>query len=167
MKSSNLFSAAILSFACMGCGDNNNTTPDEQLSSDQALVISSVRSVSDYEFTMNNQKAVTVYIGPEESKYFDITLYRKNVKSGYSFSSNSKSNNSVSVSAQWDGQQYVQSSKHNTALSFRIVSLDSKNKTALVSLSAKLVNPYEDKYITLSDSEITVTGNDFINLTEI
>lgn len=130
----------------------------------RALTVSKVQRVTDFDFTLNESPAVSIAIGPDGENYFDLTLYRSNVKSGYAASSKSKNNSAISIEATWSGKNFVQSSKHSTMVSVQVVSIDTANKVANLKVSAVLVNPQTGNFLQLSNSKITVSGQSFINL---
>mgnify|MGYP003385502395 CR=1 FL=1 len=132
----------------------------------EPLTVSKVQRVTDFDFTLNEMPAVSIAIGPNGENYFDLTLYRSNVKSGYSATSKSKTDSAISIEASWSGKNYVQSSKHSTAASIQVVSIDVASKVVILKISAILVNPQTGELLQLSNSQVIVSGQNFINLTK-
>lgn len=155
MKLPKYFLVFLLSVAITGCGSEH-----------EALTVSKVQLVTDFDYTLNETPAVSIIIGPNDESYFDITLYRKNIKSGYVASSQSKSDTTISVDAHWSGKLFVQSPNHRTRASVQVVSVDTEGKVAILKVSAILVNPQTGELLHLSNSKVTVSGQNFINLTK-
>ena len=123
-----------------------------------------VRSVTDFDYTMNNKQAVSITFGETSTNYCDATIYRDSVKSGYSAISNQKSVTDLSMDCSWGGKNYMQSSKHPTSTNIKIVSLDSASKTATINVSLNLVNPSSDEYFSLKDVSLVLKNEQFDNL---
>ncbi|MBL4744534.1 MAG: hypothetical protein JKX87_07905 [Cycloclasticus sp.] len=155
MKFSKFWLVLILSALITGCG-----------SDPEALTVSKVQRVTNFDFTLNEIPAVSIAIGPNTENHFDITLYRSNIKSGYAVSSKSKSNSTIAIEATWSGKSFVQSSKHSTGASVQIVSIDTHGRVAILKISAILVNPETGELLQLSNSQVTISGENFINLTK-
>lgn len=156
MKLSKFLPALFLSIVITGCGSNN-----------EALTVSKVQRVTDFDFTLNEMSAVSIAIGPNGENHVDITLYRSNIKPGYVAASKSKSDLTISVEATWSGKTFFQSSKHNTKASVQVVSIDTTGKVAILKVSATLVDPQTGELLQLSNSQVTVSGQHFINLTKV
>lgn len=120
--------------------------------------------VSDYDFTMNSKQAVSIIFGESNSNYCSVTIYRDSIKPGYLSTSRQKSVTDLSLDCNWDGENYLQSSKHPTSANINIVRLDSVNKTAEIKISLHLVNPSSDKYFTLKDISLVLNEDKFANL---
>ncbi|SGY88848.1 hypothetical protein [Moritella viscosa] len=135
---------------------NNNHAP-EQLK---------ILSVSNYDFTMNEQPAVSISIGNDNDNYCSITINRSDVSTnGASFSSEQKNNKSVSVDCNWDKSHYVQSSKHPTQVMVTLSDTNTKLGAGSIEVSLKLVNAKGyGEYFELNDTAHFYNNEMFDNL---
>jgi len=134
--------------------------------SDQEERLLEVYSVSDYDFTLNDQPAISISFGETQNNFCSITLYRSSVYAGYSVDIIKSKNNdqTATINCHWEGKYYVQSSKHDTYFNMRIESLDKENKVATINSSLKLVNPSNGQFFTLDNVIININKNYFDNL---
>lgn len=131
-----------------------------------AINTSSIFSVSDYEYTMNDKPAVSISFGETQSNYCSATIYRASVSSGYKVSSQQKSSSDIAVECNWSGKYYVQSSKHQTLATFELLSIDPQTKTAEATVSVKLVEPSSGEYFKLGATPLVISGEYFDHLTK-
>ena len=131
-----------------------------------AINASSMFSVSDYEYTMNDKQAVSISFGETQNNFCSATIYRASVAAGYEVSSQQKSSKDISVDCNWSGKYYVQSSKHQTSVKFEMLSIDPKTKTAEATVSVKLVEPSSGKYFKLGVTPLVISGEHFDHLTK-
>lgn len=141
--------------ALIGCSDP-----------ERAINASSIFSVSDYEYTMNERQAVSISFGETQRNYCSATIYRESVSSGYTVSSQHKSNKDFSIDCNWAGKYYVQSSKYQTFAAFELLSIDPQSKTAEATVSAKLVDPNSGEYFELDATPLEINGVNFDHLTK-
>ncbi|GLS26171.1 hypothetical protein [Marinibactrum halimedae] len=130
----------------------------------ESIIVKKIQLVTDSDFTLNEVPAVSIAVGPNDTNYIYVTLYRSNINSGYVMSSKLRSDKTVSVNATWAGKYYVQSSRHDTGVSVEIVSIDTSSKRAVLMISATLVNPKTGEFLKFGNSEIIIEGQDFLNL---
>jgi hypothetical protein len=123
-----------------------------------------VMAVSDFDYTMNNKQAVRISYGQSQTNYCDVTIYRDSVISGYSVDSKQRSTQDFSMSCNWDGVNYVQSSKHPTSSSFKIGSIDTNTGSVQLDISLHLVDPSTDKYFTLKEITLNLNKQQLNNL---
>jgi hypothetical protein len=110
-----------------------------------------VFSVSDFDYTMNNEKAVAISFGESQTNYCTVTMYRNLVANGYSAISEQSNAREISMDCHWDSQYYVESSKHPTLAKINIKELDQQAKRAQIIVSLNLVNPSKNTYLTLEN----------------
>ncbi|MBB1293865.1 MAG: hypothetical protein ACJAVX_003317 [Pseudoalteromonas rhizosphaerae] len=126
-----------------------------------------VIQVTDYDFSHNDNHAVTVYFGHTGGDHYTVTLLRDEIKEGVFIESSAKNAPNLVFDASWAGEYYVQSAKHDTHSSLKILELNSEAKVAKFEVAARLVNPKQkNDYISLEKTTITVQGQQFDNLTK-
>lgn len=147
-----LLSSAFL----FGCGDNNST-PDFKVNATTA---------TNFPYTLENQPAVSVAIKQDGDNFCEVTLFRNNVREGYSATLSQKSSGELSSSCYWKGAYFTQSSKHPTIAQITVESLDEKTQTAVLKTTLKLVNNKTLKdYFELKDIQFSISGDQYVNLT--
>lgn len=142
--------AVVLTFSLYSC------------SSDQVTL--ETLSVSDYPFTLNGTPAISLSFGESQSNFCSLTLTKNSVLQGYSFESNQKNNDSMSIDCNWDGKTFVQSSKHSTLLKFSITELNKESLLAKATVSLNLVDPSNNEYFSLENIQLIIEGDYFNNL---
>lgn len=153
----------------VSCSEPNtavSAVPETPIDMSPKVVIGplDVLSVSDYDFTLDGEQAVSIYFGEAENKFCDISIKRSSVVVGYKVSSQRGSYKDINVTCTWLGMNYVDSVKYPTSFKFDITSIDSKSKIAEFKVSLKLVNPYSEKYLILSGTSLKINNDEFKNL---
>ncbi|CAM2799854.1 Lipoprotein [Vibrio neptunius] len=152
-----LFLSISASLGLTGCGGEAN----------EQFKVNSV-TASDFAYTMANQPAVDLQLQQSENNFCQITLLRSNVKEGFTASLKQQSTGSLSSSCYWNGNLYIQSSKHPTIANLKINKIDETNQSASFTTSLKLVNNKTlDSYFEIKDVTFTVAGQQYTNLTTI
>ncbi len=140
-----------------------NTRMTAVMAQNNIAKISKNRHVSDFDFTLNSKPSVTLYFGPTDKKFIELTLNRDSIGAGYTGISASRSDLSFSISATWEGLNYVRSTKHETMTLFKLKSIDYKTKKAEIMIIANLVDPQTGKYFPIA-GKASITGGNFDNL---
>ncbi|MCX8827946.1 hypothetical protein [Vibrio parahaemolyticus] len=147
------FAALIPALLIVGCG------------AEKEFVVNST-TASDFSYTMANQPAVSVTVISDDNNFCDLTIFRGNVREGYSVTSEQQSSDELSASCTWQGNYFVQSSKHPTKASLTLQSIDAQSQIATFNVDLKLVNNKTLKdYFELENVQFTVSGSEFANLT--
>lgn len=132
--------------------------------SDDGLTINSI-SVSDFYFTSSDQPAVSISLIQDDKNFCEVTLFRSNVRDGYSATVSQKSIGELSSSCHLNGKYFIQSSKHPTVASLTINSLDNQSQTATLDVNLKLVNNKTLKdFFELNNVQLSISGDQFANL---
>lgn len=124
-------------------------------------------TVSDYDFTMNNQSAVNINILQDDNNYFTITVLKSKFKKGFKFLLNKDNYNNISkeveVTATFTNDTFNLIPKHNQDcfISFEILEYDKVTKKAVVKISTTVanINNYNDS-IGFNNAEFTFTNTD-------
>lgn len=96
-----------------------------------------------------------------------MTVIKSNVNEGYSIQSVRRSGSSqIDADVLWQGVSYVQSSKHDTSISFEIVALDAAQRRATVKIEGVFVEAATDRYIAIANQSLVISGVDYDNLTK-
>jgi len=132
--------------------------------SDKPVTANIVQSVTDFDYTMNGNQAVSISFGESKDNFCSATIYRSSVRSGYSVTSKQKSTKNISMDCNWGGKYYVQSSKHPTSADLKITNLDSESGSAQIVVSMHLVNPSSDSYFTLKNVTLNLEKEQISNL---
>lgn len=128
------------------------------------LVMDKVLDVSDFDFTLRNKPAVSVYFGGDETNYFSVTIHKSNVREGFSAQLNRQpGSDQIDALMSLKGKSYFQTGKHDTWLKFSIDQLDTAKKQAVVTVSGVFVAPLSDEYITVDKSTAVISGQNFDN----
>ena len=119
----------------------------------------SIKQVEKVESSLNEngEQTVSVTIGSSRQNTFTLNLLRTNVKKGYSAQSKQSDNPEIVLSALWDGDQYIQSERHDTVVNLKVRSVTPK--TAVILVSGTLVNPATGGYLKLNTSMLRVEGD--------
>ena len=152
--------------ACGGSDKETKQAKQKEKSNSIAEVTGNlpVILVSDSSFTLNDKPAVTIYAGPSETEFCDITIIRGSIAQGASQSTSQKSNKDLSVSCEIGGLSYIESSNHPTRASVVFSSVDGQAQNAKVLFTAQLFNLKTKKLLTI-DSSIKIENEHFKNLT--
>ncbi|MHC8403396.1 hypothetical protein ACYZTX_29190 [Pseudomonas sp. MDT1-17] len=143
-----LLVSALFALLLPACGSENKSQA-VSVTSEQVSLVSGG-------FMNGDEPGVSIYIGPDEFNFFEITLDRINVKSGYAVKDMGNSVANFSVAANWGGEHYVQSSHHATYTTFQIRSLSPDE--AVIELSAKLLSMSSGKFLVLAPSLVHIRG---------
>ncbi|MFH4575623.1 hypothetical protein FKN08_02110 [Vibrio sp. 1-2 (7-a)] len=123
-------------------------------------------TASDFSYTMANQPAVSITVINDDNNFCDLIIFRSNVREGYSVTSAQQSSDELSASCNWQGNYFVQSSKHPTKANLILQSIDDKSQIATFNVDFKLVNNKTLKdYFELENLQFTVSDLEFKNLT--
>lgn len=127
-------------------------------------------SVSDFPYRMNKLRAVTMHGGMSDRKYFKLTLLRRNIKEGYTVSSQSDNQRNASLGIVWEGiGGFDPHYKRDTQFTISLPQLDSSQEQASLTFSGKLINIHKlindkgDEYLEIS-ANILIKGDHFKNL---
>lgn len=146
---------AISILALVAC-DAEQVSHTVHISSDQVALVSSG-------FMNGDRPGVSIYIGPDEFNFFDITLDRANVIQGYTVQDRRNNVENFSLTANWQGEHYAQSINHATYSSFTVRSLSSTE--AVIELSGKLLSVASGTFLVLEPSTVKIRGELLKNLT--
>lgn len=130
---------------------------DAEEQKDNSEVQFLILSVSDYEFTLNNKKAVTISFGENQENYCEITIVKKSIYAGSKVKSIKNDNKDLSASCQWNESYYVQSSKHNTFVGFKIESIN-ENETQIIT-TVNLIDTKKDMYFNIHNISVVLNKN--------
>ncbi|MHC8346692.1 hypothetical protein [Pseudomonas sp. RT6P73] len=140
----------ILSIFLQACGSAGPMSQDIRVTSEQVRLIGSG-------WINGDEPGVSLFIGPDDVNFFDVTLERANVKQGYSVDDRRNSVANFSIRANWEGEHYIQSAYRSTYTRFVIRSLTATE--AVIELSAKLLSMSSGKFLTLAPSTLTIKGD--------
>ena len=117
-----------------------------------------VVEVTEHDFKLNGQSAVTVLVGEKSTPTFSFTILKSDLKKGTMLESISNSEPNLAVTASVGSEYYTQSADFDTSASVKIVELDTTNKIAKLAVGAKLVNPKIKNYTELTETVVEVSG---------
>ena len=156
MKKTLVSLTALLATMLIGCSDDTTA-----FNANNVLA-------SNFAYTMNELPAVVVNLQQDDNNFCEITLFRSDVKQGFSATLEQKNAEILNASCNINGNYFVQSSKHSTEISIQIDRLDNVKKEAKFKTSLKLVNSKTlEDYFEIKDLDFTVSGQEFVNLTTI
>lgn len=107
-------------------------------------------------YNAQGQPTVAIVLGANSRNSFEVILLRSNIKAGYAVQSRSVDHPEIMLSAEWDGDRYIQSAEHATSANLKIRSLTPEK--AVIYVSGTLVNPSTSGLLTLSSSMVWVQG---------
>lgn len=143
-----VMASAIFTVFLTACDSNEQASRNVRVASDQVALVSS--------FWHGDQREVSIFIGPNEYDFFDITLERVNVEAGYSVVDKRNHIANFSITANWGGEHYIQSAHPATYTTFTIHSLTATE--AVIELSANLLSMASGKFLALSPSTVKIEG---------
>jgi len=161
--SKGLISLFLLLFL-LGC--DTKVEDKQEQTKDRKISLNNI-TVSDYDFTMNNQSAVNISILQDNKNYFSITVLKSKFKKGFKFLLNKDNYNSISkdvdVTATFTNDTFNLIPKHNQEcfISFEILEYDKATTKAVVKISTTVanINNYKDS-IGFNNAEFTFTNTD-------
>jgi hypothetical protein len=103
------------------------------------------------------EPTVSIVLGANSRNLFELTLLRSNIHTGYTVSSECFSRPEILLSGNWQGNRFLQSDQHRTAVNLTMGAITSQE--AVLYLSATRVNPATGGYLTFSPSYISVQGD--------
>ncbi|MGB3222512.1 MAG: hypothetical protein WBB23_06905 [Desulforhopalus sp.] len=152
----------IIALGFLAGGGDEKTATIQQTGVDATQII----IVSEFDYAVKGEQAVSISFGETETNWCSATISREYVKVGFKTELHQNSSGNLSIGCNWDGQYFVQSSKHPTLTSLSINTLDSASKTAEIDITAKLVNPHNDTYLDIGTQRILISGVNFDHLTK-
>lgn len=123
-----------------------------------------VIEVTDHAFKLNDESAVTVFVGHHASPQFGFTILKSDLKKGTLIQSSSDSATNLQVSASVGAKYYKQSKEQGTSASLQVLELNSQEKTAKLAVGAKLFNPTLKDFQELEITVVELTGINYENL---
>ncbi|QUM75556.1 hypothetical protein HWV00_04530 [Moritella sp. 24] len=153
MTTKRLFTALVLSVFLSACSTKIATIEASQLI-----------GVTGFDITLNNGPAVGIAIGDTAKDFVEVSTQRRLIAAESVITASANNNADIAISAYWHDKRYVQSTVHNTYVTLRIHVLDNTSKTAFVSVSARLVNIDTGEFIAVEQTQVSITGQDFLNL---
>ncbi|MCC9661546.1 hypothetical protein LPA49_13385 [Pseudoalteromonas sp. MB41] len=123
-----------------------------------------VIEVTDHDFKINDESAVTLIIGHANVAEYSFSLRKSDLKKGTLLQSVSDSNPNVRADGTFFSEYYVQSKDHGTHASIEIVEIDPVEKVARIAVGAKLVNLKNEDYKELEITLFELTGQNLENL---
>jgi len=145
---------ALLAFSLLACSDKPVSLNKVQLTSNG--------------FTLGDYPAGSIYIGPDQENFLDLTLPLHSFRPGYTITS--KANNhwkEVSIAATWDGKYYAPSTKHATNFAVAIKTVSPSERKMTFQVSAKLVNPDPEKYMEFKTGVLEISGKQYDDLMKL
>ena len=124
-----------------------------------------VLSVSDYQYTMKGQQAVSVSFGKSETEFLTLTLLRKNIKQGYKHVATDSSDKELNITVTMPGNSYTLSlPEHKTGVAVEIMAIDKNKKTALIKIKSRLIDAGSMKMLTMDEMQLLIDGENFTKL---
>ncbi|GGE91289.1 hypothetical protein [Pseudoalteromonas gelatinilytica] len=123
-----------------------------------------VIEVTDHEFKINGESAVTLIIGRGHVAEYSFSIRKSDLKKGTLLQSVSDSNPNVRADATFFSEYYVQSKDHDTHVSVEIVEIDPVEEVARIAVGAKLVNLKDKDFKELEIIIFELTGQNLENL---
>ncbi|WP_299073430.1 hypothetical protein [uncultured Paraglaciecola sp.] len=132
--------------ALVGCSDSGN----KEVTVDQARLITDT--------TLGGKPAVSMSLSEgSHDNYMSVTFAKRIVDVGKIKSEKREQTQLISMSVDWDGKHYVESSKHDTWSSVKV---SKKPDGVEVSVSGRFVRAATDEYIDVSPSTLMIEGSD-------
>ena len=132
--------------------------------SDESLIINETEATG-FSYTLASKPAVSISVKQDENNFCEITMFRSNVRAGYCATLSQKATGELSSSCYWDGDYFIQSSKHPTIASLSISEVNDSTQIATFNINLKLVNNKSfDDYFELKDAQFTLSGQQYVNL---
>jgi hypothetical protein len=160
-----LLIGAILVLSIVGCSDNDEDTKKQEVPK-RNISLNQV-DVSDYQFTMNNQDAVSITLLQDNSNYFTITINKSKIQKGFKFLRNKDNYNTVNkdvdISATFtnDNFNFLPNVNDNSFIELEVIDYDKINKKAIIKVSTTVVNTNNPKdTIGFNGAELTFTNSD-------
>ena len=147
MKLKNIVLSALILFGTVACVE-----PDYDNETIRVV------EVTEHDFKLNGQPAVTIFVGEKSKPIFSFTLLKDNLKEGVVLQSSSNSEPNLAATASVGSEYYTQSADFDTSASVEIIELDKTNKIAKLAVGAKLVNPKIKNYTELAVTVVEVSG---------
>lgn len=140
---------AIPAILAAGCDNQNTATkpPEPTAPSFSPQMVSSG-------FTHNDKPATSFYFGTSKNDIFDVTIYKENVKPGYSAETYKDNNPELTADANFGGSYYDLSSKHETNFSFSISETADESGSLEITASGILFSPHTKKMLELPPTKI-------------
>jgi hypothetical protein len=138
--------------------------PKEPIENERFL---KVISVSDFSYTRNDKQIVSITVGYSKDEYFEISLFRKDVKNGFSAFEDKNNYTKTIDSSGTIGKDFYKllfKDDFKSFAYFKIKKLDKTNKIAVVEFELSLINPKTLKYWNIQKQTLEISGVMFDNL---